>query len=849
MRTFLLTLGVVLGVAGFLGAEDIVLQEGDTWYFLRGYVPPPTDWATTDFDPLAAGWESGPTGIGYGDDDDATVLDDMSGGYASVFLRTEISIPDTVSGGIWILRVRYDDAFVAYVDGQEIVRRGISGAPPDFDQFADAEHEIGLPSGFDETIVIPDGASLFTPGLHVLAVQVHNATLESSDLSLSAELATTPFTVESIEPDFGPVDGGNEVIITGMGFDPGDTPEVLFGGRPSPQVEVVSSGMLRVVVPQATNPGAVDVLVEDLRGEVLLVSAYRYTDPSLMGLSFNDEQFAIAEDLGQVVDQGTFEIWLRREGGGFRFRGAILAVESPMGDDAFLIELRFNQVRARSWSGQEVSDLFGGFGLEADEWHHIAFTFSLSGRRLYLDGQLRGSDDYVMQLPAGARFALCDGFGTDSRFAGLVESVRVWSVERTEQEIRRYRFARFELEPGLESSWPLLEGGGQYAENLGRSGADLILGESAGVDDADPEWTFLQDYPDLAIVSIEPSAGAIGGGNVVSLYGTGFATEPPPDVIVGGLLSPAVEVLSDWELEAVVPAGSTFGAVVVAVQTPTSVFTVQDGYSYEPENLVTVVSEGDLWDYFVATVPPPGNWAAPEFDPADELWPRGPTGIGYGDDDDATDVSSMVDLAATVYARTEWTLSGEVSEILLLRLRIRYDDGYVAYLNGTEVARAGLLGFPPLFDELADPQHEITTGVGGFDETLDITSSRDLLQPGSNVLAIEVHNTTLDSSDLSLSAELEVALDGSGPGRAFVRGDVDESGRIDIGDAVSILRLLTMGEVFSCREAGDCNDDGDLNVTDAVYLLEYLFLAGPSLPAPWPEPGPDLDGDDLPCDP
>jgi hypothetical protein len=58
-----------------------------------------------------------------------------------------------------------------------------------------------------------------------------------------------------------------------------------------------------------------------------------------------------------------------------------------------------------------------------------------------------------------------------------------------------------------------------------------------------------------------------------------------------------------------------------------------------------------------------------------------------------------------------------------------------------------------------------------------------------------------------------------------------------------------MGEVFSCREAGDCNDDGELNVTDAVYLLEYLFMAGPSLPAPWPEPGPDLDGDDLPCDP
>jgi hypothetical protein len=81
----------------------------------------------------------------------------------------------------------------------------------------------------------------------------------------------------------------------------------------------------------------------------------------------------------------------------------------------------------------------------------------------------------------------------------------------------------------------------------------------------------------------------------------------------------------------------------------------------------------------------------------------------------------------------------------------------------------------------------------------------------------------------------------------FVRGDVNQDGGIDIGDAIAILQHLFMhsGPLF-CFDAADCNDDEDLNLADPVYLLMRLFANGPPLPPP-AECAPDPAGDTLDC--
>ena len=49
-------------------------------------------------------------------------------------------------------------------------------------------------------------------------------------------------------------------------------------------------------------------------------------------------------------------------------------------------------------------------------------------------------------------------------------------------------------------------------------------------------------------------------------------------------------------------------------------------------------------------------------------------------------------------------------------------------------------------------------------------------------------------------------------------------------------------------DAADTDDNGALEITDAVYLLSFLFLGGPAPEQPFPSCGPDPTIDDLTCE-
>jgi len=84
--------------------------------------------------------------------------------------------------------------------------------------------------------------------------------------------------------------------------------------------------------------------------------------------------------------------------------------------------------------------------------------------------------------------------------------------------------------------------------------------------------------------------------------------------------------------------------------------------------------------------------------------------------------------------------------------------------------------------------------------------------------------------------------------RDFMRGDVNESGAVDIADGVGMLEHMFLGEVAYCRDAYDCNDDGNLNLGDAIHVFSYLFMGGDPLPEPFQACGEDATTDDLGCE-
>ncbi len=76
--------------------------------------------------------------------------------------------------------------------------------------------------------------------------------------------------------------------------------------------------------------------------------------------------------------------------------------------------------------------------------------------------------------------------------------------------------------------------------------------------------------------------------------------------------------------------------------------------------------------------------------------------------------------------------------------------------------------------------------------------------------------------------------------RAFLRGDANGDGQIDISDAVSILiQLFSVPDPFRCADAADADADGTVVITDALRLLNFMFGAGAGPAAPYPDCGED----------
>ena len=161
--------------------------------------------------------------------------------------------------------------------------------------------------------------------------------------------------------------------------------------------------------------------------------------------------------------------------------------------------------------------------------------------------------------------------------------------------------------------------------------------------------------------------------------------------------------------------------------------------------VVSGVPENDTWRYFKGLTFPGAGWATLGYN--DASWLTGPSGFGYSDGDDTTFLGDMQGNYVSVYTRRVFSMP-DVSAATRLSLRVSYDDGFVAFLNGVEVARSNVPSGQDHTTEATDT-HE----ANGF-ELFDLTGYLGLLSNGNNVLAVEGHNYT--QNDFSLHPVLEI---------------------------------------------------------------------------------------------
>jgi hypothetical protein len=167
----------------------------------------------------------------------------------------------------------------------------------------------------------------------------------------------------------------------------------------------------------------------------------------------------------------------------------------------------------------------------------------------------------------------------------------------------------------------------------------------------------------------------------------------------------------------------------------------------------TVIDWGDEWAYLPVSSEISSDWKTLGFD--DSGWNTGATGIGYGDGDDSTEIEP----ALTLYLRKSF-IADDLSNIVKILLHVDYDDAFAAYINGQEIARAniGQTGVPPAYDQWADEPREAEMYQGNDPGKYEVQSFQSIIQQDENLLAVEVHNYGINSSDMTIIPFLSLGM-------------------------------------------------------------------------------------------
>ncbi len=192
----------------------------------------------------------------------------------------------------------------------------------------------------------------------------------------------------------------------------------------------------------------------------------------------------------------------------------------------------------------------------------------------------------------------------------------------------------------------------------------------------------------------------------------------------------------------------------------------------------------------------------------DEGWESGVGGVGYDENNDYKphidiDVDTeMNGINQSVFVRIPFQIqASDLKGSNLLLLRMKYDDGFVAYLNGARIARVNA-SLNPRWNAGASGQHDDASAVVW--SVFDVSKYVSELKIGKNILAIHGLNSGLSSSDMLINAELSI---GKRSGAEFAESAIKYDSPINLNKDITIrARSMTDGQWSA--------------------LVEYQFQAG-----------------------
>ncbi len=680
-------------------AQNSLIATGSVWKYLDTGSNEGVAWRTLGFND--AGWSSGAAQLGFSsspsENDETTFIsrtNALGETIITFYFRHTFDVSNPSLYTNLLVRLRRDDGAIVYLNDVEIFRSNITNGPVDFLSLAFLAQDDGA-NFFANAIGSP---TPLRTGPNVLAVEVHQNAITSTDISFDLELLA------------------NVIILP---------PEVVIT---SPASNAVSGSPTLVVAATASDSDGTISMVEFYRNgtflDATMTGPFRATNFNLIPGSYTFIAVAIdSTGLSTTSAPVTVTIlpWLVPSGANWRYlddgseQGSLW--RQPVFNDGGwsngVAQLGFGEGDEATFM-RRFSDLTGTNAVTYYFRHafNVANPSAISNLAVRLvrdDGAvvyLNGAEIFRSNMPTGAISA--------STFASQVAEDNLFRATR--------------VTPSLLAT-----------------GNNVIAVELHQVNLTSSDVSFdLELLPNIAlrrpvavITSPADNAGLLGPTNVTV---TASVTDIDDAVAsVAFFLDGAPAGLDVNEPYSALATNLLGNHTIYAVATDSTGLSSTSAPVNIGVALVTpFVSTGAVWKY-LDTGPDQGtNWRTADFD--DNAWLVGAAKFGTNDPGINTPIRIRSQIGAPVYTcyfRHFFTVTNSVT-YTNLAFRVLRDDGCIAYLNGMEIFRMNMpTGIVTFNTPVANP-------MGGADETNYFTTNvvANLLHPGTNLLAVELHQAT-----------------------------------------------------------------------------------------------------------
>ncbi|HMC28578.1 MAG TPA: lamin tail domain-containing protein, partial [Verrucomicrobiae bacterium] len=710
----------------------VLITNGSSWKYFIGTQEastPVNAWRQLGF--VDSAWQDGITPIGYAvpaNDPggyEATIRTTLptstDGNYSSVFLRKTFVVSNPADFTQLRMDVVVDDGYIIWVNGSEIGRYNAPAGEPAFNSFASGAFEATA-----TTVRTNNLSNFLVAGNNVVAIQLFNAALSSSDLFLDASLTgiepdLTPPTVAGISPPPGPVTSLSQVTVTFSEPVTGvDASDFLVNGQAVASLTAISSTTYSFSFVQPP-VGTVQISWASAHGiQDLGVPQPNPFNSTAAGATWQYQVQDVSPPvILSIVPQPSFTVRSLTQ-------VEVHFSEPVTGVDAG--DLRINGTSAAGVSSSDPSDYTFTFPQPPTGSVQVAWTAS------------HGITDLASPpnaFAAGGPWSYTLNPNAPVPDVIITEFLAVNSTWHGSGPLPAGKLAD---EDGDYPDW---------IEIYNSSAVEVGLGGWYLTDSASKltKWSFpATNLPAKAYMVI-------------------FASSKDRR-IPGRPLHTNFGLSSGGEYLALVrPDGVTL-ATAFSPTFPPQIDDVSYGFPIA-STATTLVSTSSA---VTAFVPVNGDllldWTTPTFD--DSAWLHGINGVGFESPTNpapslgafiATDVQSqMLNHNSSIFIRIPFVVA-DVSKLDVLTLRLRYNDGFVTYLNGAEVLRVNAPtnvdeGEPLPFDSRATISRSNTASTNAEQFDLSSVVRNGGVQTGTNILAIQGLNSAPDDGNFLISAEL-----------------------------------------------------------------------------------------------